>query len=123
MRPLITADMNPAIAILMNSVVIYSRNNAMLMLIAENNGGYNMANKLFAIIRAMPDNVLADFRGALSNDIQSRKARGREYTSMRRLLGVAALESEIRKRKADLIAKLDDLSGYDYDWQKRADLR
>lgn len=82
-----------------------------------------MSNKTFAIIRAMPDNVLADFRASLSYDIESRKARGREYTSLRRLLGVAALELAIRARKNQLLAQLDDLSGYDYDWQKRADLR
>lgn len=57
-----------------------------------------MANKLFAIIRTMPDDVLADFRDAIQQDIKSRRASGREFTSLFRLFSVAALELELRRK-------------------------
>lgn len=82
-----------------------------------------MANAVFSIIRALPDDALSEFRAGVIRDIASRRRRKREYTSLRRYLSVAALELEYRQRMAALYAELDDAGSYDYDWQKRADLR
>lgn len=77
----------------------------------------------FAHIRSLPTENLKQFRIGLLNDIKARRAHGREYTSLMRYLGVATLELQIRQRRERLQAELNDLSGYDYDWKKRADLR
>ncbi len=57
-----------------------------------------MKNKLFEIIRAMPYDQLSKFHEAVQTDIRNRRAHGREYTSLFRLLSVSALELEIRNR-------------------------
>lgn len=81
-----------------------------------------MRNQVYATIRHLPDDALQQFRAGIACDIESRKRRGREYTSLRRYLSVAALEMEIRGRRARLMQELEKAESY-FDWQDRADLR
>lgn len=99
MPPRIIAAMNQDFVIHTSSAVICSLTSAAPTKPAVKRGGCNMGNKVFKVIRGMPDNMLFEFRAALAQDIKSRRARGREFTSLQILHSCAALESEIRAQR------------------------
>lgn len=75
--------------------------------------------KLFEFIRKMSTQQLAEYAMHLHLDIMTRQRCHREFSSLRRYLGVANLELEARKRCVDMADA--PATSIQYAWQSRKD--